>query len=389
MIEWWGPVLLEYWGGSEGGVTTLVDSREWLAHPGTVGRALPHYEVFAVDERGRAAPARRRGARSSAATARRRASSSTTRAEAKTGGAYLPDDPNAFTLGDVGSVDADGWVYLADRESNMIISGGVNIYPQEIERVLAEHPAVADVGVFGIPDDEWGERVKAAVELAAGLRAGAGARGGAPRLRARAARRLQGAALDRLRGVAAAHAGREALRAKAQGPLLAGPRPPDLNEVGSPPHVAEETRSRDRRLVHARRRRRRSSSARAARALRRVFFPRESAFCRNPRVRGPRVRGGAARAGAAGSGRAPTTATRRRRPTCRSDPFEPYAIAAVELERREDGRARPGRARRRARAISRSAMEMELVLGTLYEDDEQRVRRLEVEARAEGGAPSE
>ena len=114
--------------------------------------------------------------------------------------ARTSDDPGAFTLGDIGRVDADGYVYLADRESNMIISGGVNIYPAEIEHVLVEHPAVADVGVFGIPDDEWGERVKAAVELAAGLRAGARARGRDPGLRPRAPRRLQGAALDRLRG---------------------------------------------------------------------------------------------------------------------------------------------------------------------------------------------
>jgi long-chain acyl-CoA synthetase len=171
MLAWWGPVLLEYWGGSEGGVTTLVDSREWLAHPGTVGRAVPHYEVFAVDERGERLPAGAEGRLFS----RHRTETAFFEyhaAEAKTGGAYLTGDPNAFTLGDVGSVDADGWVFLADRESNMIISGGVNIYPQEIERVLAEHPAVADVGVFGIPDDEWGERVKAAVELCAGYTPG-------------------------------------------------------------------------------------------------------------------------------------------------------------------------------------------------------------------------
>ena len=76
-----------------------------------------------------------------------------------------------LTLGDVGQVDADGFVYLCDRKSNMIISGGVNIYPAEIEQVLIAHPAVADVGVFGIPDDEWGESVKAAVELVDGCEA--------------------------------------------------------------------------------------------------------------------------------------------------------------------------------------------------------------------------
>jgi long-chain acyl-CoA synthetase len=171
MIDWWGPVLLEYWGGSEGGVTTLVDSAEWLAHPGTVGRALPHYEVFAVDAAGRRLPPGAEGRLFSRHRAEARLFEYHA-AEEKTAGAYLEGDPHAFTLGDVGCVDAAGFVYLADRESNMIITGGVNVYPQEVERVLAEHPAVADVGVFGIPDDEWGERVKAAVELAPGFAAG-------------------------------------------------------------------------------------------------------------------------------------------------------------------------------------------------------------------------
>jgi long-chain acyl-CoA synthetase len=170
MIEWWGPLLVEYWGGSEGGVTTLVDSKEWLAHPGTVGRALPHYEVFAVDAQGRRLPPGSEG-RLFSRHLREERLFEYHAAEEKTAGAYLAGDPSAFTLGDVGCVDQEGFVFLADRESNMIITGGVNVYPQEVERVLAEHPAVADVGVFGIPDDEWGECVKAAVELAAGFAA--------------------------------------------------------------------------------------------------------------------------------------------------------------------------------------------------------------------------
>ena len=84
-------------------------------------------------------------------------------AEEKTAAAHLA--PGTFTMGDVGHVDEDGYVFLSDRAANMIISGGVNIYPAEIEQVLIDHPAVADVAVFGIPDDEWGEQVKAAVEL--------------------------------------------------------------------------------------------------------------------------------------------------------------------------------------------------------------------------------
>jgi long-chain acyl-CoA synthetase len=170
MIEWWGPVLYEYWGGTEGGVTTFVDSREWLAHPGTVGRALPHFEVFAVDEAGRRLPPGEEGA----LYARHRATPELFRYHddpAKTAEAFL--DPYTHTLGDVGSVDGEGWVRLADRKSHMIISGGVNIYPAEVEAALQAHPAVGDVAVFGIPDEEWGEQVKAAVELAPGHEASA------------------------------------------------------------------------------------------------------------------------------------------------------------------------------------------------------------------------
>lgn len=167
MIEWWGPVLVEYWGGSEGGVTTLVDSREWLAHPGTVGRPLPAWEVFAVGEGGRRLPPGAEGLLYS-----RREGDPRPFVyhgdDAKTARAYLEGDGGAFTLGDLGRVDADGYVYLTDRETSTIISGGVNVYPAEVERVLAEHPDVADVAVFGVPDDEWGESVKAAVQLAPG-----------------------------------------------------------------------------------------------------------------------------------------------------------------------------------------------------------------------------
>ncbi len=165
MIEWWGPVLVEYWGGSEGGVVTLVGSEEWLAHPGTVGRAVRGHEVFAVGEDGARLGPDETG---------------TLYAHNELGGevfAYHNDPdktarahlaPGTYTLGDVGRVDADGYVFLSDRASNTIISGGVNIYPAEIEAILIGHPAVADVAVFGIPDDEWGETVKAAVELVPG-----------------------------------------------------------------------------------------------------------------------------------------------------------------------------------------------------------------------------
>jgi len=167
MIEWWGPVLVEYWGATEGGVCTLVDSADWRAHPGTVGRATPAFEVFAVDAAGARLPAGATGVLYC------RHTSGTDvfeyhGAPEKTAACHLA--PGVFTTGDVGRVDADGWVYLSDRQANTIISGGVNIYPAEIEQVLQQHPAVADVGVFGIPDDEWGETVKAAVELMDGRR---------------------------------------------------------------------------------------------------------------------------------------------------------------------------------------------------------------------------
>jgi long-chain acyl-CoA synthetase len=165
MIEWWGPILYEYWGGTEGGVTTFLSSAEWLAHPGSVGRAVPHYEVFAVDEAGRRLPPGEEGALY-ARHARTPQVFAYHGDAGKTAGAFL--DPMTHTLGDIGRVDADGWVYLSDRRANLIISGGVNIYPAEIEAVLQEHPAVADVGVFGIPDEEWGEQVKAAIELQPG-----------------------------------------------------------------------------------------------------------------------------------------------------------------------------------------------------------------------------
>jgi long-chain acyl-CoA synthetase len=166
MIEWWGPILYEYWGGTEGGVTTFVDSREWLAHPGTVGCALPQFEVFAIGEDGaRLAPGELGPlyARHASLTGLFEYH----RDPDKTSRAFL--DAHTHTLGDVGHVDPEGWVFLSDRAANMIISGGVNIYPAEIEAVLQEHPAVADAAVFGIPDEEWGEQVKAAVELRAGV----------------------------------------------------------------------------------------------------------------------------------------------------------------------------------------------------------------------------
>ncbi len=165
MIAWWGPVVVEYWGATEGGVATLATSEEWLARPGTVGRPIASFEVYAVDADGHRLPAGEVGLLRS----RHKTLAQVFeyhRDPAKTAATH--PEPNVFTTGDLGYVDAGGFVFLTDRTTHLIISGGVNIYPAEIEGVLVEHPAVADVAVFGVPDDEWGESVKAAVELTEG-----------------------------------------------------------------------------------------------------------------------------------------------------------------------------------------------------------------------------
>ena len=163
MIEWWGPRLIEYWGSTEGGAYCVATSEEWLQHPGTVGKPLPSYEILSVDEKGRHLGPGEVGL----LVCRNSLDDEPFRywnAPEKTREAYRA--PGTFTVHDMGSIDAEGYVYLSDRASDMIISGGVNIYPAEIEAALLEHPSVADVAVFGIPDDEWGEAVKAVVQLA-------------------------------------------------------------------------------------------------------------------------------------------------------------------------------------------------------------------------------
>lgn len=166
MIDWWGPILLEYWGATESGVATLVDSRDWLAHPGTVGASTANFDVFAANDAGDVLAPGMDGTLYIRSKRYGREHFSYHRAEEKTSASYLGD---AFSIGDIGRVDADGFVYLADRKSNTIISGGVNIYPTEIENVLQQHEQVGDVAVFGIPDEEWGEQVKAVVEPIAGV----------------------------------------------------------------------------------------------------------------------------------------------------------------------------------------------------------------------------
>ena len=160
MMDWWGPVIWETYGGMEG-AATIAKPHRWLEKPGTVGRPVAGMQVRILDDGGNDLGA------------------------GEVGNVYLEptlktfeyrNDPEltasitrgrAFTLGDMGYLDSDGYLFLCDRAKDMIISGGVNIYPAEVEGVLTGHPLVGDVAVIGVPDPEWGEQVKAVVELVA------------------------------------------------------------------------------------------------------------------------------------------------------------------------------------------------------------------------------
>jgi long-chain acyl-CoA synthetase len=164
MIEWWGPILFEYYAGTEGNGMTAVDSATWLTRPGTVGRAiLGTVRICAED--GTALPAGQAGG---VYFERDEVPFTYHNDQEKTRAAQHPDHPDWTTLGDVGYLDGDGFLFLTDRKAFTIISGGVNIYPQETENVLALHPAVYDVAVIGVPDPEMGESVAAFVQPAAG-----------------------------------------------------------------------------------------------------------------------------------------------------------------------------------------------------------------------------
>lgn len=157
MLAWWGPVIYEYYAASEGG-GTLATPQDWLTHPGTVGKAWPISEIRVLDDDGNP---RRPGEVGTIYMRMGQHAFAYYKDERKTREAWKG---GFFTVGDVGLLDEDGFLYLRDRKVDMIISGGVNIYPAEIEAVLLSHPEVADVAVFGVPDDDWGEQVKAVIE---------------------------------------------------------------------------------------------------------------------------------------------------------------------------------------------------------------------------------
>jgi fatty-acyl-CoA synthase len=165
MIGWWGPIIEEYYAGTEGTGATQIGSNDWMAHPGSVGRASLGI-LHICDEEGTELPTGESGL---IYFEREQRTFAYHNDAAKTRAALHPAHDNWMSLGDVGYVDADGYLYLTDRKAFMIISGGVNIYPQAIEDALILHPKVGDVAVFGVPHEEMGEEVKAVVEPAPGI----------------------------------------------------------------------------------------------------------------------------------------------------------------------------------------------------------------------------
>lgn len=159
MIDWWGPILHEYYGSTEAIGITVIDTPQWLAHKGSVGRAIVGRPRIVDDASGRELPVGEIGVvYFSDGPGFRYHNDPQKTAEAK-------NEMGWYSCGDIGYVDADGYLYLTDRKAFTIISGGVNVYPAESEEVLSRHPQVADVAVIGVASDEFGEEVKAVVEL--------------------------------------------------------------------------------------------------------------------------------------------------------------------------------------------------------------------------------
>ena len=157
MIEWWGPVFFDAYGASEVGTTCAIDSEEWLQYPGSVGRAVPPFEAMILDDDNNPLPPNTEGRLFFRDTTGRGVIYHND--PEKSAAAHIA--PGVFTLGEIGYMNGEGFVFITDRFSDMVVSGGVNIYPAEAEQVLIEHPAVLDVACIGVPHPEMGEQLKA------------------------------------------------------------------------------------------------------------------------------------------------------------------------------------------------------------------------------------
>lgn len=164
MIDWFGPVIHEYYAGTEGNGMTYCNSADWLDHPGTVGRAVYGQVHICHEDTGEPLPIGETGV----VYFSDGSSFEYHNDAAKTDASHNPKQRGLTTLGDIGHLDADGFLYLTDRKANMIISGGVNIYPQETENVLLDHSSVLDAAVLGVPCPDMGERVKAFIQCVPG-----------------------------------------------------------------------------------------------------------------------------------------------------------------------------------------------------------------------------
>ena len=168
MIEWLGPVVHEYYASTEANGATFIDSETWLAHPGSVGTALMGVLHICGEDGAELGP----GEVGSVYFEREQLTFRYHNDDERTASTQHPDHPTWTTVGDLGYVDEEGFLYLTDRKAFMIISGGVNIYPQEVEDLFSLHPKVVDIAVLGVPDDEMGERVVAFVQPAPGVETG-------------------------------------------------------------------------------------------------------------------------------------------------------------------------------------------------------------------------